>query len=59
MKGYILKETDLGKNWDWSIEYPVIDISFGGGVFESREILDKTIHSILNGNALSNGIEPT
>ncbi|MDL1963231.1 MAG: ATP-binding protein [Deltaproteobacteria bacterium] len=49
----------LEKNWDWDIEYPVIDISFGGGVFESREILDKTIHSILNGHALNNSIELT
>jgi len=49
----------LEKNRDWNIEYPVIDISFGGGVFESREILDKTIHSILNGHALNNGIELT
>ncbi|MDL1963249.1 MAG: AAA family ATPase [Deltaproteobacteria bacterium] len=49
----------LEKNWDWDIEYPVIDISFGGGVFENREILDKTIHSILKRHALSNSIELT
>ena len=49
----------LEKNWDWDVEYPVIDISFGGGVFESRNILDKTIQSILNNHALSNSIKLT
>ena len=55
----LFRDLYLEKNWDWNIEYPVIDISFGGGVFESREILDKTIHSILKRHALSNGIELT
>ena len=49
----------LEKNWDWNVEYPVIDISFGGGVFESRKILDKTIQSILNKHALNNNIKLT
>jgi len=53
----LFKGLYLEKNWDWDIEYPVIDISFGGGIFDSRETLEKTIHSILNGHAFNNGIE--
>jgi hypothetical protein len=49
----------LEKDWDWNVEYPVIDISFGGGVFENRKILDKTIQSILNKHALNNNLKLT
>ncbi len=55
----LFKGLYLEKNWDWDIAYPVIEISFGGGIFDSRETLDKTIHSILNGHALHNGIKLT
>ena len=41
----------LEKNWDWSVQYPVIHISFGAGVIESREILDKSIHALIIENA--------
>ncbi len=37
-------------NWDWSIRYPVIHISFGGGVICDRDDLDRTIQSILRYN---------
>ncbi len=47
----------LEKNWDWSVKYPVIYISFGAGVVENREILDKTFDSILRENAEDWGIE--
>ncbi len=38
----------LEKNWDWSQVYPVIRISFGEGVIETVEVLDKTIASLLS-----------
>ncbi len=36
--------------WDWSVKYPVIRISFGGGVIRDREDLNRTIRSILRFN---------
>ncbi|HHB95264.1 MAG TPA: hypothetical protein ENK88_08995, partial [Campylobacterales bacterium] len=36
--------------WDWEKTYPVIKISFGGGVLNSREELDKKIFSIMRHN---------
>lgn len=33
--------------WDWSITYPVIRISFGGGVIKDRSELDQTLHQQL------------
>lgn len=36
--------------WDWEITYPVIKISFGGGVLKSIEELDKKIFSIMKYN---------
>ncbi|MFV9691063.1 MAG: ATP-binding protein [Desulfobacteria bacterium] len=47
----------LEKNWDWNIEYPVIDISFGRGVVESRPVLEQRIKTILDENAQPRGIE--
>ncbi len=46
----------LEKNWDWSRSYPVIHISFGEGVIETPEILEKTIEIVLNENARRFGI---
>ncbi len=37
----------LENNWDWSVKYPVIYISFGSGVIREKEILLKTFESIL------------
>jgi len=34
--------------WDWSIKYPVIRISFGGGVLGSRRELDESLHQQLS-----------
>ena len=34
--------------WDWTIKYPVIRISFGGGVLGSRKDLDESIHHQLS-----------
>ena len=36
--------------WDWSVTYPVIQISFGGGVLRNREELDRHIRRILKNN---------
>ena len=33
--------------WDWSIKYPVLRFSFGGGVLGSREELNQSIHQQL------------
>ena len=33
----------LEKNWNWEKPYPVINISFGGGVIKNRDELDKSI----------------
>ena len=43
--------------WDWSTVYPVIRISFGGGVFQERAALDRRIHAILRENAERLGVE--
>ncbi|AEH44599.1 AAA-ATPase [Thermodesulfatator indicus DSM 15286] len=41
----------LEDNWDWSIKYPVIYISFGSGVIREKEILQKKINYILDDHA--------
>jgi hypothetical protein len=40
----------LENHWDWSISYPVIHISFGGGMLQSRAELDRRIRDILRVN---------
>jgi hypothetical protein len=34
--------------WDWSVRYPVLRISFGGGVVRGRPDLDATLHQQLS-----------
>ncbi len=34
--------------WDWSVTYPVISISFGGGVVRDRPDLEATLHQQLS-----------
>ncbi|WP_157627925.1 AAA family ATPase, partial [Thermodesulfatator autotrophicus] len=41
----------LENNWDWSIKYPVIYISFGSGVIKEKNILQQKIHYILEDHA--------
>lgn len=36
--------------WDWSVKYPVIRISFGAGIVQSRADLDDTIQGLLEVN---------
>ena len=47
----LFKGLFLEKNWDWSVKYPVVKISFGKGTLESREELDKTFIEVLNAHA--------
>ena len=65
LKSAFLGQKDLFKglyletHWDWTVQYPVIHISFGGGVIKSPEILDKSIHAIIKENARNYGIAIT
>ena len=43
--------------WDWSIKYPVIRISFGGGVMQSAENLQQIIHHQLSNLEQQFGME--
>ncbi len=43
----LFKGLFLEKNWDWSVKYPVIYISFGAGVHRSVEELAQTEEEIL------------
>ena len=45
--------------WDWSKKYPVIRISFGGGVLHSRAALDAKIREQLNINEAALGVTCT
>ena len=42
--------------WDWSRRFPVIRISFGGGLVENREQLDRRILALLARNARALGL---
>jgi hypothetical protein len=41
----------LEKNWDWSVSYPVVYISFGAGVIKSTEELVETCFYLLRRHA--------
>ncbi|TYT75009.1 ATP-binding protein [Desulfobotulus mexicanus] len=43
----LFKGLYLENNWDWSQKYPVIFLSFGGGVIKEREDLDRKIDFLL------------
>lgn len=43
--------------WDWSVTYPVIQISFAEGVYKSRSDLDERIREILFDNQKRLGLE--
>ena len=44
----LFKGLFLEKNWDWTIRYPVINISFGAGTVESKDELNKLLGEILD-----------
>jgi hypothetical protein len=43
----------IDDKWDWEVKYPVIRISFGGGVIENRADLEDTIQDLLDVNQKS------
>ncbi|NCC30355.1 MAG: hypothetical protein EOM22_19915, partial [Gammaproteobacteria bacterium] len=43
-------------HWDWTVRYPVIRVSFGGGVLQNRAQLDARIAEILRVNRLTLGV---
>jgi hypothetical protein len=63
LKSAFLGQKDLFKglyletHWDWSVQYPVIHISFGGGVLKNRAILDAKIDTFLKENGKRYEIE--
>jgi len=46
----LFKGLYIYNNYDWSKSYPVIKISLGGGIVDSRQSLDKKIINILKDN---------
>ncbi len=44
----LFKGLFLENNWDWSIQYPVVNISFGGVTVESKEELSLSFREILD-----------
>lgn len=44
----LFKGLYLEDNWNWSVKYPVVFLSFAGGVVKSRAELDEKINEILN-----------
>jgi len=49
-KKELFKGLYIEKNWDWSVKYPVVSISFGGGTVNSREELKIRLTEILDTN---------
>ena len=43
-------------HWDWSVRYPVIRLSFGGGLVHTREQLDRRIAKLLAINEAALGL---
>ena len=44
------------KHWDWSIKYPVLRFSFGGGVLGSKEDLQASLHAQLTRHEQAHGL---
>ncbi|MEA3280670.1 MAG: hypothetical protein U9Q38_08750, partial [Thermodesulfobacteriota bacterium] len=49
----------LEKSWDWSVNHPVVNISFGRGTVTSVEMLNNAIYFTLTSNAKIYDIELT
>jgi len=47
----LFKGLYLENNWDWSVKYPVISISFGGGTVLNSEELNLHLNFLLKNNA--------
>ena len=44
----LFRGLDVHDKWDWSLKYPVIKLSFGGGVVRNRFDLDASLHQQLS-----------
>lgn len=47
------------QHWDWSVQHPVIRISFSDGVLQSRAELEQKINEILTDNEVRLGVSGT
>lgn len=47
----LFKGLYLENNWDWTVQYPIVNISFGNGTQRSLEELNCAVNDILNENA--------
>ncbi len=56
-KKHLFKGLAIYDQWDWEISYPVIKISLGAGVHQTREELDKTLYYLLKDIHEDLGIE--
>ncbi|AUB80313.1 ATP-binding protein [Candidatus Thiodictyon syntrophicum] len=52
----LFRGLDIHPHWDWSRRHPVIRLDFAGGVVQSPEGLDETIHELLGFNQRRLGI---
>jgi len=52
----LFRDLAIHPHWDWTTRYPVIRISFGGGLVHSRAALDDKIGEVLDDNALRLGL---
>jgi len=55
-KKSLFKDLAIYNQWDWSVTYPVINISFGAGIHKTKESLDKTIIGLLQHNQKRLGV---
>ena len=53
----LFKGLEAETKWDWSKKYPVIRISFTGGVLRDRKELDRRVRDILRVNRLTLGLK--
>ncbi len=54
----LFKGLAVENNWDWSIQYPVIHISFGGGIIDSRDELNRRLRDILGSHERAYDLPP-
>ncbi|MBK1719489.1 ATP-binding protein [Thiocystis violacea] len=52
----LFRGLDIHPCWDWTVHHPVIAISFGGGVLQTRAELDEKIREILDDNQRRLGV---
>ena len=53
----LFKGLYIEDKWDWSIQYPVIRISFGGGIIHDAQQLQRRIITILENNCHRLGVD--